>query len=502
MSSLRKLVFTVNISGGVLFPAPSLRMKRMTMIFSQPQIFCQQKQFHHGHDGARDGRCNRGRIIGVMAAAFAALLVIGCETTPPVSTGPIVRQGSDAPAIERPVRSRPAPRDEDSFVRPRHFDGREPVRVALLLPFSAQNENARTIASAMFDAAQLAVFEAGDDRFLLIPKDTKGTPEGAVEAARSVVEGGAEIILGPLFSQSVEAVAPITQRAQIPMIAFSSDIQLRGDDVYLLSFPPELEIARITDYAVLNGYTRFGVLAPQNEYGQRVSSSFAEEVFVRGGVIVHEESYVQEPDAMLAPAKRLAKYSQEIVPVELRHGVDAEEAEKIAAADADQGYVRGYQAVMLPEQGTLLRALAPLLPFYDVDISSVKLLGVSGWNNPGLTREPALRGGWFAAPDPESAKAFEARYFNAFGATPPKLASLAYDATLLTARLATNPDKEFRFSKDAIADPNGYFGADGLFRLNRDGSIERGLAILEIQPGGIITIDPAPRSFAEPTAAF
>jgi len=440
-------------------------------------------------------------VLAAVAVALFALLIAGCETTGTTSRGPVTqtppRTSTTPDTVPRaPIDRAPA----EDFVKPRHFDGTEPVRVALLLPFSANNDNARAIASAMFDAAQLAVFDAGDQNFLLIPKDTKGTPDGARIAARSAVQDGAEMILGPLFSESVEAAAEVTRLAQIPMVAFSSDLKSRGRGVYLLSFPPELEVSRITDFAVLNGYNRFGVLAPRNDYGDRVSGSFAEEVFVRGGVIVHEERYLQDPDEMLEPAKRLAKYSKEVVPLEQRHEFDPNDPKPVNA-DTDLGYTRGYQAVMMPEQGTLLRALAPLLPYYNVDITNIKLLGVSGWNNPRLTREPALRGGWFAAPDPTISANFEKRYTNSFGAKPPKLSSLAYDATLLAARLATRPDPFTRFSVDAIADPNGYFGADGLFRLNPDGSIERGLAILEIQPGGIQVIDPAPRSFADPQAS-
>lgn len=441
----------------------------------------------------------RSTRIRLMLVAGGLVAVAACASAPSPSRGPVVSQPQSGPEAPRSVPARP--RDSERYVQPRHFDGAGPVRVALLLPFSTSDKNARNIASAMFDAAQLAVFEAGDKRFLLMPKDTKGTPEGARAAARSAIQDGAEIILGPLFSESVQAAAPVTRAAQVPMVAFSSDLESRLPGVYLLSYPPELEVARITDYSVLQGYTRFGVLAPQTAYGDRVSGSFAEEVYVRGGVIVHEERYVPEPDAMLAPAKRLAQYSKEIVPLELRHDFDRANPAP-TPVDADQGYTRGYQAVLMPEQGTLLRALAPLLPYYNVDITAVKLLGVAAWNNPRLTREPALRGGWFAAPDPAITAAFEQRYAHAFGAKPPRLASLAYDATLLAARLATRSDPRTRFSVEAIADPNGYFGADGLFRLNPDGSIERGLAILEIQPGGIEVIDPAPRSFADPVAAF
>ncbi|MEZ5893927.1 MAG: penicillin-binding protein activator [Parvularculaceae bacterium] len=433
--------------------------------------------------------------------AVAALAVAACATDgtsrPPIASGPTLPGAEDDYGRGEGDRSDDRYADSSrydrrAYTRPPHMAGTEPVRVGLLLPFSADNEAARKIASAMFDAAQLAVFDAGDEHFLLIPKDTKGSAEGAAAAARSALADGAEIILGPMFSESVDAAAPITRAARVPMIAFSSDIKSAGDGVFLLSFPPELEIARVTEFAMAHDMTRFGVLAPMTEYGDRVSSSFAEEVFARGGVIVHEERYEQDPDAMLAPAKRLAKYSTEIIPIEMRHDYDPKSAQT-----SEQGYTQGFQAVLMPEQGTLLRALAPLLPYYNVDISRVKILGVSSWNNARLAREPALRGGWFAAPDPSVTANFEKHFADAFGAAPPRLASLAYDATLLAARLAANNErKRDRFTIEAIADPNGYFGADGLFRLNADGSVERGLAILEIQPGGIQVIDPAPRSFA------
>ncbi len=432
---------------------------------------------------------------GVMAGLVVA--IAACSSTPS-RQGPVIVAQPDRPVVEpeenEPVFEREADSyDRRGYVRPTHMNGEEPVRVGLLLPFSASSAAAQKIASAMFDAAQLAAFDAGDAQYLLIPKDTKGTPDGAAAAARSALADGAEIVLGPLFSESVEAAARVTRAARKPMIAFSSDLNAGGDGVFLLSFPPELEIERVTEYAVSQELNRFGILAPMTAYGDRVSGAFAEEVFVRGGVIVHEERYEQEPDKMLAPAERLAKYSTEIVPIELRHDFDPNE---VRPQNAEAGYTQGYQAVLMPEQGTLLRALAPLLPYYNVDITRVKLLGVSAWKNPRLTREPALRGGWFAAPDPEITRNFETRFAGAFGAAPPRLASLAYDATLLSARLAATQRRRDRFSLESITDPNGYFGADGLFRLKPDGSVERGLAILEIQPGGIQVIDPAPRSFA------
>ena len=442
-------------------------------------------------------RLVEGSALGMVAKSFvaaSALAIAACSSTP--SSGPVVAE-TERPAVDitepLPGGQERSRYDERDFTRPLHMQNADPVRVGLLLPFTGASEAVQKVASSMFDAAQLAAFEAGDDRFLIIPKDTRGTPDGAAAAARSALADGAEIILGPMFSETVAAAAPVARAANVPLIAFSSDMNSAGDGVYLLTFPPEIEVARVTEYAMQQGKVRFGLIAPANAYGQRVSTAFGQELSLRGGVLVHEERYEQDPDKMLAPAKRLAAYSTEIIPPELRHGFDPTKPGSTGVAG---GNSQGFQAVLMPEQGTLLRALAPLLPYYNVDINKVKLLGVSAWNNPRLTREPALRGGWFAAPDPTITIAFEQRFKAAFGEAPPKLASLAYDATLLAARLGQSPRKRDRFDEAMIENRGGYFGADGLFRFKADGTIERGLAILEIQPGGIQVVDPAPRGFS------
>ena len=50
--------------------------------------------------------------------------------------------------------------------------------------------------------------------------------------------------------------------------------------------------------------------------------------------------------------------------------------------------------------------------------------------------EPALYGGWFAASPPEPRREFESRFQATYGHSPPRLASLAFDAAALAAVLA------------------------------------------------------------------
>ncbi len=89
------------------------------------------------------------------------------------------------------------------------------------------------------------------------------------------------------------------------------------------------------------------------------------------------------------------------------------------------------------------------------------------------------------------------RFRAAFGYTPPRLASLAYDATAMASVLAQNPTAT-DFSASALTDANGFRGVDGIFRLRPDGSVERAYAIHEVTADGFRVIQPAADSFQPP----
>ena len=153
-----------------------------------------------------------------------------------------------------------------------------------------------------------------------------------------------------------------------------------------------------------------------------------------------------------------------------------------------------YDAVILAEGKDRIFSIAPLFPYYDVDTRDIKLLGTGLWDEAGTHREPALSGAWYAAPPLKEKQEFDVRYAAAFGNEPPRLASLAYDATALAAVLSrkggANP-----FTLSKLTNRNGFEGTDGIFRLLPNGRVERGLAVLSLQPRGPVIIDGAPASF-------
>lgn len=415
------------------------------------------------------------------------------EPAPPPAPPPA--QAAPAPAVALPE----APVAEGPGAAPPPSPG--PVPVALLVPLSGESAQ---LGRAMFRAAQLALFDVGNEDLVLLPRDTRGTPEGAAEMARAALADGARLILGPLFADSVAAVTPHARDAGVSVVAFSSDRAAARPGVFVMGHLPAQQVERIAGFAGAEGLRRIAALAPDDAYGQRVVGDLRRASAAAGVTVVDAAFY---PAAARAASdvddlvRALADFDRrrralEARRDELRARGDADAAAALARLeDADTLGPPPFDAVFLPEGGARLLTVAPLLPFYDVDLDGVRLLGTARWESAPLGAEPALIGGWFAAPPPAARRVFEARFERFFGAPPPRLATLAYDAVALAGALAAQPDGP-GLGAAALAAPDGFRGVDGLFRFLPDGTNERGLAVLEVAEDGVRTVDPAPESFA------
>lgn len=376
-----------------------------------------------------------------------------------------------------------------------------PVKVGLLLPLSGPRAE---VGQALLNAAQLALFDLGGERFTLVVRDTKGTPEGAAAAAEAALADQVSLLLGPLFSPSAEAAKPVVEAAEVPMITFSNDTALAGPLSFVMGVTPRIQVDRVVDYAVSQNLRRFAVLAPENAYGQLVVESLREAVFRNGVELSRVVFYDPQSTDVSAEVQVLADFNQRRSAAEAQRrdlqGRSDEAAQR--ALQRLQGVETvgdlPFDTILLPASGQQLLSIAPLLAYHDVDPSEVRFLGTSLWEDPQLLSEPTLQGGWFPAPPPDTWSTFRTRYEQSFGSTPPRVASLGYDAVALAAVLeqrGTAAGAFVPYTPDAISQSLGFAGIDGIFRFLPTGQVQRGLSILEIQRDGFVQRDPAPTSF-------
>src|SRR5262249_11405710 len=341
--------------------------------------------------------------------------------------------------------------------------GEGQVRVALILPLSALG-NAGVAAQSMKNAAEMALAEFKNPNVQLLVKDDGGTAQGAQAGAQQAIAEGAEIIIGPLFAQSVSAVGQIARARNIPVIAFSTDTSVAARGVYLLSFLPETDVRRMVEFAVSRGKHSFAALLPDNAYGAVVEAALQQEVSRRGGHVLALEKYQPDPSRITEAARRVAQAANQVDSIFIPDGADA-----------------------VPQ---VVQALAAS----GVNLKRVQLLGTGLWDDPRIFSTAALDGGWYAAPDSTGFRNFSGRYRARYGQDPVRTATLAYDAVALVAALVKTQGPQ-RFSEQVLTNPSGFAGIDGVFRFRPEGPNERGLAVLRVTSSGGQIISPAPQSF-------
>lgn len=392
---------------------------------------------------------------GPLCALLCGLTLAACSTK-----GPDLLATATLPAA-----SAPSPGDA----------GRRQVKVALLAPITAPGHSG-LIGKSLKQAAELALFERDNPTVQLMVKDDKGTAEGARAAAEEAVEGGAQLILGPLFAKSTSAAAPVAQRANVAVITFSNDRKVAGNGVYLLSYQPAPEVQRVVEYAARQGKRRFAALVPDDPFGKVVAASFSEAVARAGGSVAALETYPPTSNGVLEPMRRIS-------------------------AAIQQGEAQGapVDALFVPGGQENVELIARLLPQAEIDTARIKLIGSGGMDYPNAGRDARLVGAWYPGPDPRGFADFAQKYAKSYGSAPPRIAAVAYDAVSLAISLSAAADGQ-PYTAAQLTRATGFTGVDGAFRLMPDGSTDRSLAILEVQPFGAGVVEVASGLGAAPQA--
>ena len=389
---------------------------------------------HLGQD--QSGR--RGILKGAGLTAFVFLA--GCST--------VIPRGAEPPRTETP-----APPPVTAGLR----DDQKHHRIALLVPLSGKNAG---IGQSLANATTMALLDTKAENIRMTSYDTA---KGAAIAAQNAIRDGNKLIIGPLLSDNVVATANVARPAGVPILSFSNDSGVAGDNVFILGHIPSQSIERVVDYARSKGMTRFAGLVPNGVYGQRASSTLLRKVKDVGGTMVSIQTFNRDSQSIEAATKKLAQNGE-------------------------------FEAVLLADNGDMAIKAAPYIR--KNASGTAKILGTDLWNtSSNLAGAPSMRGAWFASVSDSLYKQYADRYRARYGSAPFRLSSLGYDSVLLTVKVARNWKIGSPFPINQLTDKGGFIGLDGVFRFKPNGVSERALEVQEIRNGSFAVIDPAPKGF-------
>lgn len=348
------------------------------------------------------------------------------------------------------------------------IDPSRPVTVALMLPGGSGNEDRNALARNLENAARMAMADLQGAQLDLRIYQTGGDPGRAATLAAEALGDGARIILGPLFADSARAVGPVAAQAGVNVLSFSNNPDIAGGNIFLLGPMFENTATRLLSYAASQGKGRVMIISEQGQAGEVAERAMRRAADRTAASIVGSQSYAFSQDGIVQALPRISSTAR--------------------SSGAETLFLTANSAGALP-------LLAELLPQNGLSTTDFQYMGLTRWDIPPATMQlSGLQGGWFALPDPGLNAQFEARYLAAHGTGPNPVAGLAHDAINIVGALIRRGG-DAPFSTDSLTQPDGFIGVNGIVRLRRDGSNERGLAIAEIRDQRVSVLSAAPRSF-------
>jgi ABC-type branched-subunit amino acid transport system substrate-binding protein len=371
--------------------------------------------------------------------------------------------------------------------------GRTSGNVALLVPLTGTYG---AVGAVLVNAAKLA-FPGGAG---LDVRDTGGTPQGAAQAAQAAIAAGDGVILGPLTSPEVHAVAPLAQAAGVNELAFTNDGSVAAPGVWAMGITPMEQVQRIVQYANSQGRTQLAALLPDTDFGHRLADALSAATAQISEPSPQISFFDTSFSGINAAVKEVSQFASRGEGIEAQIKKDQDLGTAQGREDARQ---LQHQPIPPPPFNALfvgatdaatLAEIANFLPYYYVNPPQVQFLGPAAWGPiaAAVSGQGVYRGALFAAPDSAGTAAFGSKYAAVYGAPAPAIGEVGFDAAAIAASAA----KSGGFTTTVLCAPAGFAGADGTVVLQANGQVQRGLAVFSIGDGGATEAAPAPSTLA------
>lgn len=306
----------------------------------------------------------------------------------------------------------------------------------------------------------------------LVIRDEGDTTAVAQAALRSLVEETRVIgVIGPLLSQTAEALAPLTEQLAVPLIspyARDSDFPAHSTYAFRNSLTDAMQGQELAAYAINTlALQRFAVLYPNDAYGKALSDHFSAHIKALQGQMIIAVSYRPDSTDFRPAIARL------------------------------QGL--RYDALFVPDYADNIVRLLPTLRRSMPQ--GVQLLGSDGWNAPELTTltDGSVDGavfvdGFFAQALAPQVQTFVNHFSTRYGEVPGLLAAQAYDALVMCGEVLQAGATTRYQLREGLLQIRDFPGVSGLTRVEDNGDMSKQLYVLTIRHGQIVEVLPHPRS--------
>ena len=354
----------------------------------------------------------------------------------------------------------------------------KPERVGCLVPLNGPFHKYGNLVLRGFNlAAEMWNDHHPHQPVTLFVKDTEADPKTAVKSFKELTKtDGVVAVVGPLGVRSADALAPLANAWQVPVLSLTREQENASSGPFLVHvFLNNTELIHTLVHYCREklGYTRFATLYPNDRYGQRLAKTFAEAVQEQGGKVLASVPYKEKSTDFKASILKLLEVAKKNSPPS---GLN----------------LTPFQALFIPDQIETVSLIAPQLPYNNV--VGATLLGTNLWGEGDLGKVGGIyvENAMYATPffagskDPR-VQDFCRSYEDIYQTTPSYLEAQAYDALMMLLQARSTAAAAGTVDRNAVLQDllqiHDYDGVTGTCSFTPKGGLQRNYKVVQIVNG-------------------
>ena len=242
------------------------------------------------------------------------------------------------------------------------------INVLILLPFSNKY---RSIGEKIRKAVDLAVLQSKNNSVKFVYFNT-GKKFNINDLQLIIEKLNPRLVVGPLLRENLIKIKPVIDKFKIPVFSFTNDSSLSEKGVWVLGFSPFDQINEIIDYAIKCKREKIGFISVDDDYGRKIYE------------IVKNSEIINSIKDKIFINKKIFKNKENLrKTISIFLNYDDTNNKDLLSNDE-------YDFIILIGNRNFILGLAPILTYYDVDLSKTELFTTSVLNDKTLLNEHSL----------------------------------------------------------------------------------------------------------------
>ena len=336
------------------------------------------------------------------------------------------------------------------------------IKIGLVVPLSGEYSD---IGDSIVKSTRLALNKINDDKFELVPGDTKANPIDALKASKALYDQGIKIIIGPVFNESAKY---LDELSDVTFISFTNKIYGNHPNVISAGVNAISQFQTIDKFRDLNEIERTIILIPKSDYRKEIEQAIKNTKLK----LKDKFFYDTDPTLLTSQIEKVTRYTErkknllnEIERIENSSLLNKEKKlEELNKKDTLGGI--NFDSVIIADFDESLKSVATSLLYTDVSSKRISYITLNQWFDNSLLKETSLQPIYFPSINIENFEAFKVEYEIAYKKKANQLSFLSYDLVGLVYFLIYS--NNFDQDKKIFYEKNKFKGKIGIFEIDKN----------------------------------